>query len=78
MNLLEATHCVHQAAEDVKVMSTDRQWARLEVNWTDTVQPRICIHYGTIHTNGMREQAIATRHYYYQNGKVQHYIQGHP
>lgn len=79
MNLQDATKAVHKAADDILILSTDRQWARLEVNWTDTTQPMICVHYGTIHSNGMREQAIGTRHYYIDGkGEVTYYIQGHP
>lgn len=79
MNLSEALRCVHKAADDCKEISTDRQWARLEVNWTDTVQPLVCIHYGTIHANGFRETEIATRHYYIDcKGEVTFYVQGHP
>jgi hypothetical protein len=79
MNLSEAVRAVHKAADDCIALSSDRQWVRMEVNWTDTIQPKICIHYGAIHSNGMREIAIGTRHYYIdEKGEPTFYIQGHP
>lgn len=78
MNLNEALKCVHQAADDCEILNKDNQWATLEVNWIDRPQPVICVHYGAIHSNGQRETAIGTRHYYVQDGKVISYAQGHP
>jgi hypothetical protein len=78
MNLSEASRAVTQASFDCKSMNTERQWATLEVNWLESPQPLIAIHYGAIHSNGQRECKIATRHYYIQNNEVKYYIQGHP
>lgn len=78
MNLVEAAAAVTQATQDCKMMNTERQWANLEVDWSIKPSPRVCIHYGTIHSNGQRETAIATRHYYIQNDKITYYVQGHP
>lgn len=75
MDLIEATKCVCKAEEDSKDLKNDRQWVSLEVNWN---VPAICLHYGAIHTNGMHERAIATRHYYIQDGKATYYTAGHP
>lgn len=79
MNLLQALKAVHQAADDCEILNSDRQWATMEVNWIDKPSPVICVHYGTIHSNGQRESAIGTRHYYVaENGTATYYIQGHP
>lgn len=47
------------ALKDWHDMNTDSQWAKIYVT-----EHRIYIDYGTIHTNGDRERAIATRAYY--------------
>ena len=78
MNLLQILKAVHQAANDCEILNKDNQWATMEVNWLDTAQPKVLVHYGTIHSNGQREVAIATRHYYVRDDKVDYYIQGHP
>ena len=53
------------ALKDWHDMNTDSQWAKIYV--TDQ---RVYIDYGTIHTNGDRERAIATRAYYLSDRKV--------
>jgi hypothetical protein len=78
MNLLEAAKCVQKAEEDSEALKSDSQWVSLEVNWNARPAPDVALHYGTIHTNGMHERAIATRHYYIQDGEVAYYTAGHP
>lgn len=61
---------VQQALQDVELLNTPRQWAKLEIlDFPDDTVIRL--EYGTIHSNGMEERAIATRNYTYWADKVQ-------
>jgi hypothetical protein len=67
---------VKQALIDVEKMNTKHQWASLEIfDFTDG--PVIKLDYGTIHSNGMHERAIATRNYTMWADKVQVYTEPH-
>lgn len=60
---------LRQALQDVELLNTPRQWAKLEVLEfpNDLV---IRLDYGTIHSNGMKECAICTRSYEMKGDKL--------
>ena len=60
---------LRQALDDVELLNTPRQWARLEVLEfpNDLV---IRLDYGTIHSNGMEERSICTRSYEMRDNRL--------
>jgi hypothetical protein len=68
---------LRHALNVVEMMNTPRQWANLYVE-DETHQTLIYIKYGTIHTNGEHEQAIATRYFYVERGQVKSHKIVHP
>jgi hypothetical protein len=51
---------IQLALHDMEKLTTDRQWTTMFVEERESGFPYISIRYGTIHSNGEREQAIAT------------------
>jgi len=60
---------IKQALQDVEVMQTTRNWARLEIR-VFAGQPKIKIQYGVIHSNGMEEIPLGYREYWMEGDKV--------
>lgn len=60
---------LRQALDDVELLNTPRQWAKLEVLEFPS-ELVIRLHYGTIHSNGMHEYAICTRSYFMRDNRL--------
>ena len=62
------------AQAHMEVLEKQNYWTMLIMEPDHTIK----VEYGAVHTNGERERAIATRHYYMVDGRVAFWTAIHP